>query len=50
MQTQQQRPELPVVTLTWHECKYKVHKLRGTFLKIRIYKFHQKYILRNGGL
>ena len=26
-QVQQQRPELPTVTLTWHACKYKVHKL-----------------------
>ena len=24
---QQQRPESPTVTLTWHACKYKVHKL-----------------------
>ena len=31
-QTQQQRPELPMVTLTWHACKYKVYKL------------HQRYI------
>ena len=29
----QQRPEWPTVTLTWHACKYKVHKL------------HQMYIL-----
>ena len=26
-QTQQQRPESPTVTLTWHASKYKVHKL-----------------------
>ena len=32
-QVQQQRPEPPTVTLTWHACKYKVHKL------------HQRYIL-----
>ena len=32
-QIQQQRPELPTVTLTWHVCKHKVHKL------------HQRYIL-----
>ena len=31
-QTQQQRPELPVVTFTWHASKYKVYKL------------HQRYI------
>ena len=31
---QQQRPEPPTVTLTWHACKYKVHKL------------HQRYILK----
>ena len=30
---QHQRPELPTVTLSWHVCKYKVHKL------------HQRYIL-----
>ena len=32
-QAQQQRPELPMVTLTWCMCKYKVHTL------------HQRYIL-----
>jgi len=32
-QTQQQRPNLPTVVLTWHVSKYKVHKL------------HQRYIL-----
>ena len=26
-QTQQQRPELPMVTPIWHASKYKVHKL-----------------------
>ena len=26
-QVQQQRPESPTVTLTWHACKYKVHEL-----------------------
>ena len=26
-QAQQQRPESPTVTLTWHASKYKVHKL-----------------------
>ena len=35
-QVHQQRPELPTVTLTWHACKYKVHKL------------HQWYILKKG--
>ena len=30
---QQQRPESPTVTLTWHACKYKVREL------------HQRYIL-----
>ena len=29
-QVQQQRPESPTVTLTWHACKYKVHKLHST--------------------
>ena len=32
----QQRPESPTVTLTWHACKCKVHKL------------HQRYILLRG--
>ena len=32
-QIQHQKPEWPTVTLTWHACKYKVHKL------------HQRYIL-----
>ena len=34
-QVQQQRSKSPTVTLTWHACKYKVHKL------------HQRYILNN---
>ena len=34
-QVQQQRPESPTVTLTWHACKYKVHKL------------HKRYIFSN---
>ena len=33
-QVQRQKPESPTVTLTWHECKYKVHQL------------HQRYIFR----
>ena len=33
-QVQQQRPESPTVTLTWHACKHKGHKL------------HQRYILK----
>ena len=33
-QVQQQRPESPTVTLTWHASKYKVRKL------------HQRYILK----
>ena len=32
-QVQKQRPESPTVTLTWHACKCKAHKL------------HQRYIL-----
>ena len=38
--TTQQRPESPMVNLTWHACKYNVHKL------------HQRYILisRSGQL
>ena len=30
-QTQQQRPELPAVTLTWHASKYKAHKLHQRY-------------------
>ena len=33
--TQQQRPELSMVTLTWHASKYKV-----------FYKLYHKYILK----
>ena len=29
-QVQQQRPESPTVTFTWHACKYKVQKLHPT--------------------
>ena len=36
-QVQQQRPESPTVTLTWHACKYKVHKL------------HHRYIIEHSG-
>ena len=32
-QAQQQRPKSPTVILTWHVCKYRVHKL------------HQRYVL-----
>ena len=28
----QQRPESPTVTLTWHTCKYKVHKLDHRYI------------------
>ena len=31
-EVQQQRPESPTVTLTWHACKYKVHKLRQSYI------------------
>ena len=31
-QVQQQRPEWPSVTPTWHECKYEVHKLRHKYI------------------
>ena len=34
---QQQRPELPMVILTWHASKYKVHKL------------HHRYIIEGWG-
>ena len=29
----QQRAELPTVTLTWHACKYKVHKLHQRYIR-----------------
>ena len=36
-QVQQQRPESPTVTFTWHACKYKVHKLHKRYiLKFRV--------------
>ena len=35
-QVQHQRPESPTITLIWHACKYKVHKL------------HQRYIHKSG--
>ena len=28
----QQKPESPTVTLTWHACKYKVHKLYQRYI------------------
>ena len=31
---QRQRPESPTVTLTWHACKYKVHKLHQRYSSI----------------
>ena len=31
-QAQQQRPESPTVILTWHACKYKVHKLHQMYI------------------
>ena len=34
-QAQQQRPESPTVTLTWHVCKYKTY-----------YKLRQRFILK----
>ena len=33
-QTQQQRPESPTVTSTWHAIKYKVHKLHQRYIFI----------------
>ena len=32
-QVQQQRPESPTVTLTWHACQYKVHKLHERYVR-----------------
>ena len=33
-QVQQQRPQSPTVTLTWHVCKYKVHKLHQRYSRV----------------
>ena len=33
-QGQQQRPESPTVTLTWHACKYKVHTFQQRYIFI----------------
>ena len=33
-QVQQQRPESPTVTLTWHACKQKVHKLTQRYILV----------------
>ena len=42
---QRQRPESPTVTLTWHACKYKVHKLhQGNILSaLGLLLFHNYY-------
>ena len=49
-QVQQQRPESPRVTLTWHACKYKVHKLHQRYMRVntkyKVHKLHQRYIYR----
>ena len=45
-EAQQQRPESPTVTLTWHACKYKVHKLAHRYiLKMDDPKWHIIYTL-----
>ena len=33
-QAQQERPQSPTVTLTWHACQYKVHKLYQRYILI----------------
>ena len=33
-QIQQQRPQSPTVTLAWHVCKYKVHKLHQMYSRV----------------
>ena len=33
-QTQQQRPESPTVTLTWHACIHRVHNLHLRYILI----------------
>ena len=38
-QVQQQRPELPTVTSTWHACGYKVHKLRQRYM-LKTFQVH----------
>ena len=43
----QQRPESPMVTLTWHVSEYKVHKLHHRYMYIYILKkaFPQWHII-----
>ena len=51
-QTQQQRPESPTVTLTWHVCTYKVHKplesptvtLTWHACKCKVHRLHQRFM------
>ena len=42
---QQQRPESPTVTLTWHARKYKVHKLHQSCIRV-----NTRYINSRGGV
>ena len=44
-QVQQQRPESPTVTLTWHACKYKVHKLNQRYILKEFCTFDGVYVL-----
>ena len=41
-QVQQQRLQSPMVTLTWHACKYKVHKLHQRFVLVKLSSFQRK--------
>ena len=41
IQAHQQRPESPTVTLTWHACEYKVHKLHRVFADVLLYDVSQ---------
>ena len=38
-QTQQQRPESPTVTLTWHASKYKIHELHQRYIYLPLVEF-----------
>ena len=42
-QAQQQRPQYPTVTLTWHASKYKVHKLHQRILSLGM-RVNTRYI------
>ena len=46
---QQQRPESPTVTLTWHACKYKVHTFQQRYIFILYLKEEMCVCVGGGG-